>query len=58
MERNRQENLEQEVLQYKEQVSSLQDKLDSISKVRNEEANHILLTVLSHTCLLCFTHTG
>lgn len=58
MERNRLENLEQEVLQYKEQVSSLQDKLDSISKVRNEEPNNRHLTVLSHMSPLCFTHTG
>lgn len=31
--RDKQEQLEQEVLRYKEQVSALQDRLDSVSKV-------------------------
>lgn len=33
MMRNKQDHLEMEVLQYKEQVSSLQDRLDSVTKV-------------------------
>lgn len=33
--RDRREHLEQEVLQYKEQVSALQDRLDSVTKVRD-----------------------
>lgn len=33
--RDKQEQLEQEVLRYKEQVSALQDRLDSVSKVRS-----------------------
>lgn len=41
MTRNRQEQLEMEVLQYKEQVSSLQDRLDSVTKVGREEQRNI-----------------
>lgn len=37
MTRKQQEQLEMEVLQYKEQVSSLQDRLDSVTKVGREE---------------------
>lgn len=47
--RDKQEHLEQEVLQYKEQVSALQDKLDSVTKVRDEELNTMLLNS-------CITH--
>lgn len=41
MTRNQQEQLEMEVLQYKEQVSSLQDRLDSVTKVGREEQRNI-----------------
>lgn len=40
MTRSRQEQLEMEVLRYKEQVSSLQDRLDSVTKVGREEQRH------------------
>lgn len=39
--RDEREHLEQEVLQYREQVSALQDRLDSVTKVR--ELNNKLL---------------
>lgn len=48
MMREKQEQLEQEVLQYKEQVSTLEDKLDSVTKVKDEELNIMLLTAISH----------
>ena len=58
--RDKRENLEQEVLQYKEQVSALQERLDSVTKVRDEELKNIPLycfkqeTILSyHICCLC-----
>lgn len=41
MTRTRQEQLETEVLQYKEQVSSLQDRLDSVTKVGREEQDNV-----------------
>lgn len=57
---NKRENLEREILQYKEQVSALQDRLDSVTKVRNEELNNIPLnsyfTHQSLTCFLCLAH--
>lgn len=42
---DKREHLEQELLQYKKQVSALQDRLDSVTKVcdEDEELNHILL---------------
>lgn len=33
---DKREHLEREVLRYKEQVSALQDRLDSVTKVRTE----------------------
>lgn len=49
MTREKREHLEREVVQYREQVSSLQDRLDSVTKVRVEELNNTLLNS-------CFTH--
>lgn len=40
MTREQQEHLEREVFQYKEQVSYLQDRLDSVTKVGDEELNN------------------
>lgn len=37
MTKDKREHLEREVLQYREQVSALQDRLDSVTKVRDEE---------------------
>ena len=34
--KDKQEHLEKEVVRYKEQVSALQERLDSVSKVRND----------------------
>lgn len=53
--RDKQEHLEQEVLQYREQVSALQDRLDSVTKVRDEELNNMLLNSCStHQSLICY----
>uniref|UniRef100_A0A8C9ZYW5 Uncharacterized protein n=1 Tax=Sander lucioperca TaxID=283035 RepID=A0A8C9ZYW5_SANLU len=40
--RDRREHLEQEVLQYKEQVSALQDRLDSVTKQESRTKLHFL----------------
>lgn len=54
MRRDKQEHLEQEVRQYREQVSALQDRLDSVTKVRDEELNNMLLNSCStHQSLIC-----
>lgn len=45
--RDKQEQLEQEVLRYKEQVSDLQDRLDSVSKVRSFQQLIYTFCVLS-----------
>lgn len=45
--RDKQEQLEQEVLRYKEQVSALQDRLDSVSKVRSFQQLIYTFCVLS-----------
>lgn len=42
MSREQQERLEREVLQYKEQVSYLQDRLDSVTKVGDEKLNNYI----------------
>lgn len=42
--RDKQEQLEQEVLRYKEQVSALQDRLDSVSKVCFHAAQQLIYT--------------
>lgn len=47
--KTRDKHLEQEVFRYKEQVSALQDRLDSVTKVSSEELNNKLLNS-------CFTH--
>lgn len=39
--RDRQKHLEQEVLQYREQLSAQQDKLDLVTKVGDEELSHV-----------------
>lgn len=39
--RDKQKHLEQEVLQYREQLSAQQDKLDLVTKVRDEELSHV-----------------
>lgn len=52
MARNKQEHLEMELLQYKKQVSSLQDRLDSVTKVWREEQGEIALGACEvHHCL-------
>lgn len=48
MMRDKREHLEQEVLQYRQQVSALQDRLDSVTKVTQENLNNLLLNC-------CFT---
>ena len=40
---DKREHLERELLQYREQVSALQDRLDSVTKVRDDELNKTLL---------------
>lgn len=48
MVRRRQEGLEQEVMNYKERVSALQDRLDSVTKVRKiKMLNHVYVIELS-----------
>lgn len=55
MRRDKQEHLEQEVRQYREQVSALQDRLDSVTKVRDEQLNNMLLNSCStHQSLICY----
>lgn len=55
MMRDKQVHLEQEVLQYREQVSSLQDRLDSVTKVRGEELkNTVLNSCFTHQSLICY----
>lgn len=57
MTREQQEHLEREVFQYKEQVSYLQDRLDSVTKVGDEELNnHIRLNscLKRHPLKSCF----
>lgn len=50
---DKQESLEREILQYKEQISALQDRLDSVTKVRDGEFNIILLdNCLTHQSLI------
>lgn len=39
--RDKQKHLEQEVLQYREQLSAQQDKLDFVTKVRDEELSRV-----------------
>lgn len=39
--RDKRAHLEQEVLQYREQVSALQDELDSVTKVRDKKQNNL-----------------
>lgn len=51
---DKQEHLEQEVLQYRYQVSALQERLDSVTKVRDGELNDIAPLHLSHVLLLHF----
>lgn len=47
--KTRDKHLEREVLRYKEQVSALQGRLDSVTKVRDEELNNKLF----HTSVSC-----
>ncbi len=50
--RDKQEHLEQEIVHYREQVSALQDRLDSVTKVRDEEPNNIFHTSGSYCVIL------
>lgn len=57
MMRDKREHLEQEVLQYREQVSALQDRLDSVTKVRDENLNNFTLnSCFTQHYLVCFWH--
>lgn len=58
MTRSRQEQLEMEVLRYKEQVSSLQDRLDSVTKVGREEQRQITFSSSAVNPYLFFLNPG
>lgn len=55
--REKKEQLEKEVDRHREKVSALQDRLDSVTKVRNEQTIHKFLpsSEFSSCSLICHT---